>query len=293
LSELGYDYESLIPTVSYSGLVGECAHADDDVSSGVRVTSAFRCAYDGNMARFSHVSAVSSSLVAASHAPLRHRSTAAVASSPYVFGAGVLLSAADVVDASGAVQERVTVTVQGSAASDSLAALATTLLNGSTLIRPRLSGSHGRDVLHFVRDDVLDDVVNDVRRLQLRADARLNVTVHRVHDDHHAASVRYVDVRLRGVHATVGVRCGATASSERARLRHRAWQRAVDAAWTLERELVQSGRVTANAWTRTEAEQLVTTGRVDGYTGVYVRDVDQRPPRLVDCPRNIRFIPVT
>ena len=94
MKQLGYDYESLIPTVSYSGLVGECAHADDDVSSGVRVTSAFRCAYDGNMARFSHVSAVSSSLVAASHAPLRHRSTAALSSTPAPNTYGELATAA-------------------------------------------------------------------------------------------------------------------------------------------------------------------------------------------------------
>jgi len=233
------------------------------------------------MARFSHLSTVSASLVTAARAPVH---AAGVASAPYVFGAGVLLSVA---------VERVTVTVQASA-DDALATLATTLLNASLLVGPRLTGSHGRDVLHFVRDD-FDDVVDDVRRLQLRADAGtgLNVTIHRVHES--AApppSVRYVDVRLRGAHATLGVRCGATAASERARLRHRAWQRAVDAAWTVERSLVQAGRLTANSWTRTEAEQLVKTGRVDGYTGVYLRDVEQHR-RLIDCPRNIRFIPAT
>lgn len=180
-------------------------------------------------------------------------------------------------------------------ASEPLATLATTLLNGSTLIRPRLTSPHGRDVLHFVRDD-LDDVVDDVRRLQLSApDQRsaLNVTIHRVHDSPaSSASVRFVDVRLRGVHATLSVRCGSTPAAETARLRHRAWQRAVDAAWAVEREQVRAGALTANGWTRTEADQLLSVGRVDGYTGVYLRDVD-RHPRLIDCPRNIRFVPVT
>ena len=184
-------------------------------------------------------------------------------------------------------------------ASESLATLATTLLNGSTVIRPRLTSSHGRDVLHFVRDDI-DDVIEDVRRVQLKSDSGLNVTIHRVHDsaDRPSAShisssaVRYVDVRLHGQHATLSVRCGAAVSSERARLRHRAWQRAVDAAWTVERELVEAGKLTANTWTRAEAEQLLSVGRVDGYKGVYLRDVDHHPT-LVDCPRNIRFVPVT
>lgn len=289
LKELGYDLDSLIPAVSYSGLVGrQCAYVSDDVSCGVRVTSAFSCAYDGNMARFSLLSIVSASLVtSADDASLR---AAGVAGTPYVFGAGVLLS----VDDHGDDEHRVTVTVQGSAAvSDALATLATSLLNGSTLVGPRLIGSHGRDVLHFVRDDV-DDVVDDVRRVELRADARLNVTIHRVHDSPGThSSLRYVDVRLRAVHATLSVRCGATRGAERARLRHRAWQRAVDAAWNVERDLVRAGRLTVNSWTRTQADQLVRTGRVDGYTGVYLRDMNQQLPRLVDCPSNIRFIPVT
>jgi len=249
------------------------------------------------MARFSQLSSVSASLVTSSEVQVR---ASGVANSPYVFGAGVLLSVAAASDDDGAVDERVTVTVLESA-SDALATLATTLLNGSTLIRPRLTSRHGRDVLHFVRDDT-DDVTDDVRRAQLRPDPRaaLNVTIHRVHDTpaprpgtHDSPStVRYVDVRLHGVHATLSVRCGATAAAERARLRQHAWQRAVDAAWTVERELVQAGKLTANAWTTTEADQLLSVGRVDGYTGVYLRDVDEHPT-LVDCPRNIRFVPAT
>lgn len=300
LKELGYDYSSLIPSVSYGGVVGadrQSTLVDDDVSPRVPVTSAFRCAYDGNMARFSHLSTVSASLVTSAQARVR---SAGVASAPYVFGAGVLLTVAATADHDGAVREKVTVSVLESA-SESLATLATTLLNGSTVIRPRLTSPHGRDVLHFVRDD-FDDVIDDVRRVQLRPDpgSAVNVTIHRVHDSaapssggHSLASaVRYVDVRLHGVHATLNVRCGATAASERARLRHRAWQRAVDAAWTVERELVRAGKLTANTWTRAETEQLVSVGRVDRYTGVYLRDVDQRP-RLIDCPRNIRFVPAT
>jgi len=78
-----------------------------------------------------------------------------------VFGPGVLLSVAAAEDAEGGeVRERVMVTLLESA-SESLATLATVLLNGSTLIRPRLTTAHGRDVLHFVRDD-FDDVVDQV-----------------------------------------------------------------------------------------------------------------------------------
>jgi len=284
LLELGYDLNSLIPPVSYSGLVGRRHHDDDDdVSSGVAVTSAFRCAYDGNAARFTHLSIVTSSLVTCSDGllPGSVRAGGGVASSAYVFGPGVLLTA----DA----DDTVTVTVLDSAA-ESLATLATTLLNGSTLVGPRLMTQHGRDVVHFVRrDKLVDDVIEDVRRVlqgERGAAGGLNVTIHRIHDS--SSSVRYVDVRLHGPHATLNVRCGGTADTERARLRHRAHQRAVDAAWAAEKQSVRAGRLTSTAWTSTQAEQLLTHGRVDGFTGQYLRD-----DRLVDCPRNIRFVPVT
>lgn len=278
-------FDSLIPLVSYSGVVGADRHStyvDDDVSWRVPVTSAFKCAYDGNMARFSQFSTVSTSLVTGSQRALR---STAVANTAYIFGAGVLLSVDD--------SDRVSVTLLDSA-SESLATLATTLLNGSTLIGPRLTSPHGRDVLHFVRDH-MDNIVDDVRRVQLLPDsgAALNVTIHRVHDSAAPEStVRYVDVRLHGAHATLTVRCGASAAAERTRLRHRTWQRAVDAAWSVERELVEAGKLTTNSWTRTETDQLLSVGRVDGYTGVYLRDVEHHPT-LVDCPRNIRFVPTT
>jgi len=285
LAELGYDFNSLVPPVSYSGLVGRRHDDDDDdVSScGVAVTSAFRCAYDGSTARFSHLSTVSSSLVTSAQGLRGAGRGGGVASAAYLFGRGVLLTASGDGDT-------VTVTVLDSA-SQSLATLATTLLNGSTVVGPRLVTSHGRDVLHVVRrDDVVDDVIDDVRRVveAERGVGGLNVTIHRVHDLPSSSSVRHVDVRLHGRHATLNVRCGGTVASQRSRLRQRALQRAVDAAWTAERQLVRTGRLTATSWTGTQAEQLLSVGRVDGFTGEYLRD-----DRLVECPRNIRFVPVT
>ena len=223
-------------------------------------------------------------------------STGGLSATPYIFGTGVML---DVNPMNG----EVTVITLDSA-HQSVAFLVAVLLNGSIAVYPRVDGSRGRDVLHFVRPS-LNDSNDDVQRLNLRAEGTvrgLNVTVHRVHEAPGGGSQRYVDVRLHGEHATINVRYGATVSSERSRLLHHAWQRAVDAAWIVERELVQAGKLSANVWSRTQTDELVGRGRVDGYTGQYIRDVTTASNAdwtvdgqgglvdLADWPRNIRFV---
>ena len=96
LKELGYDLDSLVPPVTYSGQVGVSRQSsdvdddDDDDDNDVSVTSAFRCAYDSNAARFAHLSTVAPSLVTTADAGLRAADVAGA--SPYVFGVGVLLT---------------------------------------------------------------------------------------------------------------------------------------------------------------------------------------------------------
>jgi len=174
------------------------------------------------------------------------------------------------------------------------------LLNGSRLVGRRLAASSHhdpRDLIHFTRQQPCDDLVDDVRR-GAAADsaprAALNVTVHRVHDDSAAGAASRasgaVEVRLRGAHATLAVRCGApAAAAERGRLGRRARDRAVAAAWRAERERVRAGALRARAWTPAEADELARTGRVAAYTGVYLRD----DGRLPDSPSNVRFVPAT
>lgn len=331
---MGYNYGGLIPDLQYTGVIGLSPAPKSVLPAGalatspslMSLTSAFRCAFDRDTKQFSRLSLLSLSvvtdscsgasidsdeddLVAADEAPdwttTRSNPVAAgrgIALTPYIFGPGVVL---DIDPSTG----RVAVVTLDSA-HRSIALLVAVLLNGSTAVLPRFAGPRGRDIVHFVRPS-LDDAADDMRQLELRPEGTvrgLNVTVHRVHEAPGGTALRYVDVRLHGEHATISVRYGATYASERARLLHHAWQRAVDAAWTVERELVQAGKTTANAWTRSQADELVGRGRVDGYTGQYIRDVSSLSltadggggggadgriglADLADWPRNIRFVP--
>ena len=95
LKAVGHDYDSLVPAVSYGGLVG--AHAEDRCAQprgdDVTVTSSPRCAYAGHAARFAHLPTVTASLVTAGAAALPPPLT--VASSPSLLGPGFLLSVDD------------------------------------------------------------------------------------------------------------------------------------------------------------------------------------------------------
>jgi hypothetical protein len=328
---LGYDYDGLIPDLQFTGVIGLSPAPTSVLPVGalstspsqMSLTSAFRCAFDRDTQQFSRLSLVSLSvvtdscggasvdsneddLIAGNESPdwTTTRSNSAssgrgIAVTPYIFGPGVVL---DIDPSTGHVA---VVTLES--AHRSIALLVAVLLNGSTAVFPRFAGPRGRDIVHFVRPS-LDDAADDMRQLELRPEGTvrgLNVTVHRVHEAPGGATLRYVDVRLHGEHATISVRYGATYASERARLLHHAWQRAVDAAWTVERELVQAGKTTANVWSRSQADELVGRGRVDGYTGQYIRDVSSSSSSmadgsgdgrigladLADWPRNIRFVP--
>jgi len=288
------------------------------------VTSAFRCAFDRDIRQFTRLSLVSPSVVtdsdlvavvasddgdddlvsggASAVDTTRSRSavafTGGLSVTSYVFGTGVVL---DVHPTTG---EVAVLTLDS--AHNSVAVLVAVLLNGSIAVYPRVAGPRGRDVLHFVRPS-LNDSIDDVQRLNLRTEGTvrgINVTVHRDHEAPGGGSQRYVDVRLHGEHTTINVRYGATVSSERSRLLHHAWQRAVDVAWIVERELVQAGKLSANVWSRAQIDELVGRGRVDGYTGQYIRDVTTSTTTsadwaadgqggladLADWPRNIRFV---
>lgn len=331
---LGYNYDGLVPDLQYTGTIGLSSAPTFALPGGyatssslMSVTSAFRCAFDRDMQQFSRLSLVSLSVVTDScsdvsvesdeddgglvagdnvpdprTSPTRSKSVAVgrgIAVTPYIFGPGVVL---DVEPSTGSVS---VVTLDSAHRSVSL--LVAVLLNGSTAVFPRSAGPHGRDILHFVRPS-LDEAADDMRQLELRPEGTvrgLNVTVHRVHEAPGGAALRYVDVRLHGEHATITVRYGAAVASERARLLHHAWQRAVDAAWIVERELMQAGKMSVNVWSRAQAEALVSGSRINGYTGQYIRDVTSSAADgggggsdgpgsladLADWPRNIRLVP--
>jgi len=66
-------------------------------------------------------------------------------------------------------------------------------------------------------------------------------------------------------------------------------QTGINRAWRQERELVRATGSGTRDWTPAELNELRTTGRVSGYTGHHINNVEQFPNWAGD-PRNIRFL---
>jgi len=152
---------------------------------------------------------------------------------------------------------------------------------------------HGRDVHHFVKPS-LEQAIDDIRALQLSANSLsvtiegVNVTVHAHHGDD-SDTIKFFDVHLHNDYTAVSIRYGTTVARERERIMRHAKVRAVEAAWVVERELVQSGKRSINAWTQLQRDELLSKGSVGGMRAVYLRDVVGFP-ELAGDPKNMRFV---
>lgn len=291
LSALGFDYSSLIPTVSFNGKIN--SDENDEQRNRyhlVSTVSAFHCAFEQDIENAVQLSSV----------PRSHLTTAPESSetltigrslkpSPYLFSAGVVISVRPDTG-------EVTVLALESANS-TLASVAAVLLNGSFAVRPRLTVD-GRNVNYFVRSEP-QRATEDLRTLGIQPDGRphcgLNVTVRRGggggEGQDASLNSRFVDVFLQNEHAAMNVRYGADVESETRRVLEEARRQAVDAAWIVERELLLDDRQTMNVWTKEQREELLSSGRVANMGAVYIRDVSDCAEAASD-PKNIRFVPI-
>ncbi|XP_062856489.1 teneurin-2 isoform X2 [Trichomycterus rosablanca] len=115
--------------------------------------------------------------------------------------------------------------------------------------------------------------------------AGINVTVS-------GRSRRGVTVELRTTALSLSVRYGLTQDTqeeEHARLLELARQRALAGAWLREQQRTRDGKEGSRLWTEGERQQLLSTGRVQGYDGYYVLPVEQYP-ELADSSTNIQFL---
>lgn len=161
------------------------------------------------------------------------------------------------------------------------------VLNGAT----HLEGTHytldGRDCHFFVKVGPPDA---DLLSLGLTGGRKaleggVNVTVG-------GRTRRAATVEFRGAALTLSVRYGPGADvldKERARLLELAHQRALAGAWAREQRRAQEGKEGGRLWTEGERQQLISTGRVQGYEGYYVLPVEQYP-ELADSSTNIQFL---
>ena len=276
MDALGYDINSLIPSVQFDGQLQSTASPPPHQDRLIPVTSAFECAFRRDMHNFVELSTVPRSKVTTSGDEAIIRSFSPFR---YIFGEGVVLSVAE---------GRVVVDVLDSA-DQVLAALATVLLNNTHVVDAHMT-LHGRDVHYFVKES-LAQAVEDVRTLSLRENQvvhGLNITVHR----HHLTPdvMRYVDIRLHGNHTVLNVRYGSNSVEEWARVMDHAKERALEAAWKMEQSRVQAGMYTATNWSKRQRSLLLSKGVVPGMVGQYIRDVFIYP-QLADDPKNVIFVP--
>jgi hypothetical protein len=272
---MGYRLDTLLPLVNFEGEIHE-APASNDLQM-MSATSAFECAFYRDMDNFVDISTIPKSKIAP-QGKLKDKSNL-FSPFDYIFGEGIVLSS---------VKGRVMVSVLDSA-NERLANLATTLLNNSFAIDLHFT-KHGKDYHYFVKEN-LQDAVQNVQELSLRPEdvvEGINISVHRFHESPEV--MKHVDVKLHSTHTVLNLRYGTSVAHERSRILKHARERAIELAWAVERELVQSNKQTVNEWTKQQAAELLSQGRVQGVRAEYIRDIRSHP-ELADDPKNIRFVP--
>ncbi|MED6293361.1 Teneurin-2 [Characodon lateralis] len=154
-----------------------------------------------------------------------------------------------------------------------------------------LEGTHytqdGKDCHYFVKVGSAD---SDLLALGLTngrksLESGINVTVS-------GRSRRGVTVEFAVPSLVLSIRYGLSVDvvdEEKVRLLELARQRALAGSWAKEQQRARDGKGGSRLWTEGERQQLLTTGRVQGYDGYYVLPVEQYP-ELADSSNNIQFL---
>ncbi|XP_064157702.1 teneurin-4 [Anguilla rostrata] len=116
-----------------------------------------------------------------------------------------------------------------------------------------------------------------------------NVTVTQVNAVVGGRTRRITDITLQHGQLCLNARYGSSVDEEKARVLELARQRAVGRAWTRERQRLRDGEEGSRSWTDGEKQQLLSSGRVQGYDGYFLVSVDQYP-ELSDSVNNIHFM---
>ncbi|XP_074924934.1 teneurin-1 isoform X5 [Chelonoidis abingdonii] len=117
----------------------------------------------------------------------------------------------------------------------------------------------------------------------------VNVTVSQMTSVINGRTRRFADIQLQHGALCFNVRYGTTIEEEKNHVLEIARQRAVAQAWTKEKKRLQEGEEGIRAWTEGEKQQLLSTGRVQGYDGYFVLSVEQYL-ELSDSANNIHFM---
>uniref|UniRef100_A0AAQ5YVA3 Teneurin-4 n=1 Tax=Amphiprion ocellaris TaxID=80972 RepID=A0AAQ5YVA3_AMPOC len=149
----------------------------------------------------------------------------------------------------------------------------------------------GMDSHYFVK---LGSVEGDLALIGMTVGRRtlengVNVTVSQVNTVFNGRTRRITDIQLQYGALSLNTRYGSSVDEEKARVLELARQRAVAQAWARERQRLRDGEEGSRTWTEGEKQQLLGSGKVQGYDGYYVVSVDQYP-ELADSVNNIHFM---
>ncbi|XP_077197423.1 teneurin-4 isoform X3 [Paroedura picta] len=149
----------------------------------------------------------------------------------------------------------------------------------------------GTDTHYFVKQGPSD---GDLSILGLTGGRRtlengVNVTVSQINTVLSGRTRRYTDIQLQFGALCLNTRYGTTLDEEKTRVLELARQRAVAQAWSREQQRLRDGEEGTRSWTEGERQQLLNTGRVQGYDGYFVISVEQYP-ELSDSANNIHFM---
>ncbi|XP_066572908.1 teneurin-2 [Amia ocellicauda] len=192
-----------------------------------------------------------------------------------------------------AVKESKVVTGITNIASEDSRKIAVVLNNGYYL-----EGTHytieGRDSHYFVKIGSAD---SDLVTLGMTSGRKLlengvNVTVMQQTLLVSGRTRRFTNIEFRHATLSLNIRYSPsldTVDEERNRVLDQARQRALSSAWLKEQQKARDGKEGSRLWTDGEKQQLLNTGRVQGYDGYYVLPVEQYP-ELADSSSNIQFL---
>ncbi|XP_078241953.1 teneurin-2 isoform X8 [Pogona vitticeps] len=168
------------------------------------------------------------------------------------------------------------------------------VLNNAYYLEKMHYSIEGKDTHYFVKigssdGDLVTLAMTSGRKV---LDSGVNVTVSQPTLLINGRTRRFTNIEFQYSTLLLNIRYGLTPDTldeEKARVLDQARQRALGAAWAKEQQKARDGKEGSRLWTEGEKQQLLSTGRVQGYEGYYVLPVEQYP-ELADSSSNIQFL---
>ncbi|XP_061472765.1 teneurin-2 isoform X3 [Rhineura floridana] len=168
------------------------------------------------------------------------------------------------------------------------------VLNSAYYLEKMHYSIEGKDTHYFVKigssdGDLVTLAMTSGRKV---LDSGVNVTVSQPTLLINGRTRRFTNIEFQYSTLLLNIHYGLTPDTldeEKARVLDQARQRALGSAWAKEQQKARDGKEGSRLWTEGEKQQLLSTGRVQGYEGYYVLPVEQYP-ELADSSSNIQFL---